>query len=283
VLRQDVPEEALNHERWDIQMNKVMGGGNRMLEVAIADKMMSARAAYPPEAQSDILRLYAGSVTGDWKLANNWVPEMPVVSDSIHDTEIAFGAIMSGSTVTPRPGLNAIEVIETMLRLMGGKVQQILQTTGMGTPQDVQGLQMSAQYTAAFIQQLSMDQTQSERIKQYGDVLGKMMNEVKAFAQRQQQAAQQASQQNGVDPKDAAKAQATVALAQTKAQIASDSHAQRTAQKQLAFEQKQRQDAEKHALEMQKETAALSLELQAEQARNQLELEKKAQQPPEGI
>lgn len=260
-LKQGVPEDALNHDRWDIQINKIMGGGNKMLEVAIADKMMSVRAAYPPEAQAEILTLYAGSVTGDWKLAKSWVPEMPTVSDSMHDSEITFGSLMAGSMVTPRPGLNPIEVIETMLKLIGGKVQQIMQTGGMGTPQEIQGLGMAAQYTASFIQQLAQDKSQKARVKQYGDALGKIMNEVKGMAQRQQQAAQKAAQQNGGDPKDAAKAQATVMLAKTKAELASQSHAQRTAQRQLQFEQKLRQDQQKHAADLAMETQKAGIEL----------------------
>jgi hypothetical protein len=260
-LKQGVPQDALNVDRWNIKINKVMGGGNRMMEVAIADKMMAQRAAYPPEAQSEILRMFAGSVTGDWRLATSWVPDMPVVSDSMHDTEITFGALMSGSQVTPRPGLNPIEVVETMLKLIGGKVQQIMQSGGMGTPQEVQGLQMAAQYTESFIQQLAQDESQKDRVKQYGDALGKMMNEVKGMAQRQQQAAEKAQQQNGGDPKDAAKVQAMVLQAQTKAKLSSDSHAQKTAQRQLAFEAKERQSAQKHAADLMMETQKATLEI----------------------
>jgi len=260
-LKDGVPEDALNVERWDIQINKIMGGGNKMLEVAIADKMMRVRAAYPPEAQSEILYLYAGSVTGDWKLAKSWVPDMPTVSDSVNDTEKTFGAIMAGARVTPRPGLNPLEVIDTMIREIEAKVQEILQADGVGTPADVRGLTMAEVYTESFIQQLAQDETQKDAVKQFQDRLSKASNEIKAFGQRQQQAAQKAQQQNGGDPKDAAKAQAMVMMAQTKAKLASDSHAQRTAQKQLQFEQKQKQDAEKHAMQLQAEAAHTSLEL----------------------
>jgi len=261
VLSQGVPEDALNSDRWDIQVNRIMGGGNQMLQAQIADKMMNERAAYPPEAQNEILRLYAGSITGDWKLANSWVPEMPVVSDSMHDTEQTFGTFLAGGIVRPRPGLNALEVAQTMVQLIQAKVQEILQTDGVGTPQLVNGLAKAVDYTQAFIDQLAQDKSQKESVKQLGDALGKASNEIKGMAQRQQQAAQKAAQQNGGDPKDTAKAQAMVMMAQTKAKLASDSHAQKTAQRQLQFEQKQRQDAEKHALNLQAEAAHTSLEL----------------------
>lgn len=272
-LKDGVPEDALNIERWDIQINKIMGGGNRMLEVAQADKLMSIRAALPPEGQTEVLRMAVGAYTNDWKLAKSLVPDITVVSDSMHDTEITFGALMSGSMVTPRPGLNPIEVVETMLKLIGGKVQQMMQSGGMGTPQDVQGLQMAAQYTESFIQQLAQDETQKDRVKQYGDALGKMMNEVKGMAQRQEQAAQKAAQSNGQDPAAAAKVQAIMMTAQAKIQQGSQSHANKTAQRQLSFEQKQRESAQKHAFDLQKDAATTALELAAE--KQKLEMAKR--------
>lgn len=269
-LKDGVPEEALNSKRWDIQINKVMGGGNRMLEVAIADKMMAVRAAYPPEAQNEILTLYAGSVTGDWKLAKSWVPDMPVVSDSVHDAEITFGALMGGSKVSPRPGLNPIEVIGTMLREIEAKVQEIMQTDGVGTPADFKGLTMAEIYTNAFIQQLAQDKSQKEVVKEFGDRLGKAGNEIKAMGQRQQQAAEKAQQQNGQDPAAQAKVQALMMTAQAKIEQGKQSHANKTAQRQLSFEQKQRESAQKHAFDLQKDAATTSLELAAE--RQKLEM-----------
>jgi len=261
-LKEGVPEEALNSECWDLQMNRVMGGGNKMLEVAIAEKLMAVRAAHPPEAQSEILRIYDAAITGNYKLANSLVPEMPQVSDTVHDTEQTFGTFLAGGDVRPRPGLNPVEVVQTMIELISGKVQEILQTDGMGTPQLVNGLSKAVVYTQAYIQQLEMDKTQKAIVKEFGDAIGQASNEIKAFTERQQQAAQAAQESNGsLDPKDAAKIQATVITAQTKAQLASQSHAQRTAQRQLQFEQQQKQDAEKHALELQKDAAETAMEL----------------------
>lgn len=266
ALSQGVPEDALNSERWDIQVNKIMGGGNRMLEVAQADKLMSIRTALPPESQNDVLYMAVGAYTGDWKLAKNLVPEMPHVSDSVHDAEITFGALMGGSKVSPRPGLNPIEVIGTMLREIEAKVQEILQSGGVGTPDQFRGLTMAEVYTNSFIQQLAQDESQKEVVKEFSDRLAKIGNEIKAFGQRQQQAAKKAQEQNGGDPKDAAKVQALILTAQTKAKLASDSHAQRTAQRQLQFEQKQRQDEQKHAADLAMETQKAGLELSKQRA-----------------
>jgi hypothetical protein len=159
--------------------------------------------------------------------------------------------------VTPKPGLNPIEVAGTMLRLMAAKVQELMQTTqGVGTPQGIQGLALCEQYTAAFIGMLAMDETQKSLVKKLRDELGKLMNVVKAMAQRQaemQKKAAEAQPQQGngqMDPKDQAKIQATIIGAQTKAKLAQTAHAQKTAQRQISFEQKQKEAAEKHKLDL---------------------------------
>jgi hypothetical protein len=246
ILSQGVPAEAMNADRWDIQVTRAIGSGNKMMEVAIADKLMAVREKHSPQAQSQILTIYDAAITGDYALAKDLNPILPLVSDSVHDSEIAFGSIMAGSAVTPRPGLNPIEVSETILKLMQARVQEIMQSGGVGTPADIIGLNKAAQYVSGFIQQLAQDRQQKARVKQYGDALGKIMNEVKAFEQRQQEQAQQQNANGHIDPKDAAKIQAILITAQTKAKMASESHAQRTAQRQLQFEQKQKQEEAKH-------------------------------------
>lgn len=245
-LKHGVPEEALSIDRLDIQPTRVIGQGNKMLEVAIADKLMAVRPLLDPEAQRDIDRIYIAANSNDYDLSARLVPDEPKITDSIHDAELAFGTLMQGVPVTPKGGLNAQEIVETILRLMAVKIQTIGQTGGVGTPADVIGLGLAAQYCQAFIDMLAEDKSQKERVAAFGKGLGKLMNEVKAFAQRQQQAMQKAGQGNGgMDPKDMAKVQAMMIQAKTKAKLAAESHAQRTAQRQLQWEMEQkRKDAE---------------------------------------
>lgn len=253
ILKAGVPEEALDVDRWNIQPTKVIGQGNQILGQAIAEKLMAIRPQLDPEAQKEVDRLYIATNSGNWSLAMKLVPKQPHISDSIHDSELAFGTLMGGNMVTPKPGLNYSEVIETILRLMEAKVQMIMQSGGVGTPELVQGLNMAAQYAGAFIQELGQDPNEKSKVKQYGDILSKIMNEVRAMEQRQQQAAQAAQQQNGngdngEQAQTQAKIQATLITAQTKSKIQEQSAAQKAAQKQLAFEAKMKQDAQKHAL-----------------------------------
>src|SRR5512139_2331294 len=55
-LRQGVPEKILIPEAWEIEHERVMGGGNKTMEMTIAQWLMEQRAAFDPEPQRKILR-----------------------------------------------------------------------------------------------------------------------------------------------------------------------------------------------------------------------------------
>lgn len=264
-LKQGVPPNLMRPEVWDCEPERVMGAGNKTLEMTIAQQLMEWRPLYNPSAQNQILRDATLAITDDPGRADMLVPEQPHISDSVHDAELAFGTLMAGSKVTPKPGLNSVEIASTIIRLMADKVQMIMQTGGVGTRQDVIGLGLAAQYAGAFIKMLSQDEKSKPIVKKLGDALGKIMNEVKAMAQRQQQAAQQAQQNGngGLDPKDKAKILATQATAQQKVQQMRDSHAARTAERKIAFQEKLKQDEQKHRFEMQKDAHRQQLDVAA--------------------
>jgi len=154
--------------------------------------------------------------------------------------------------------------------LMQAKVIDIDQTGAVGTPQDVIGLNHCEVYTKAFLAMLEADKGSVNMVRMFAGELGGIANKVKGYMQRQQQAAQKQAQQGngkgGLDPKDAAKIQATQAQAQSKIQMGQQSHAAKTAQRQIAFEEGLKQDREKHAAELQK----LDLEAVGNIRRNRL-------------
>ena len=90
------------------------------------------------------------------------------------------------------------------------------------------------------------------KLKTEAEDLSKLMNLVKGYAQRLQQAMKKQQQQAGKngDPAAMAKIQSTMLQARVKAQNAMQSHGARTAQKQVQFEQKLRQDEERHRADM---------------------------------
>lgn len=245
-LKEGVPEEALNVEMWNIQPQKVIGSGNKTVQVGMMNQVMSQYDRLNPEAQQECLRLWLAVNTDDYDLAQRWVPDQPHISDTVHDAQVSVGTIMAGGTVAPKPGFNVVETIETWLHAMAQIAAKVEQNGGMATPEELAGLQNFGQHIAQRIQQLAMDKTQKQKVKIYSDDLGKLMNLVKAYAQRLAESKQQQNGNGQMDPKDAAKVQATMLTAQTKAQIAQQKHAQSTAQKQIAFEQKVRQQSIEH-------------------------------------
>lgn len=259
-LKQDVPEEALNADACDAVPVRANGNGNRMLQMAIAEKLLAVRSLHAPEAQVEILRNYDAAVSNDYELANRLNPQTPHVSDTQHDAQILAGTLLLGLPVTPRPSANAQEVVETLLHSMATAVQQIKAGGGVATAKELLGLKNLNSYIAQNLQILAGDKSMKSKVKEYGDDLGKIMNEVKGFAQRlmEQQKKAQANG-GGLDPETMAKIQSLIITAQAKAKINADAHAQRTAQREIQFQQKVRQDTQKHHVEVLKkdvETAA---------------------------
>lgn len=263
-LRQGVPSSYLVPEAWEIEPERVMGAGNKTLEMTIAQQLMQYRPLFDPEPQRTILRDVTLAITDDPARANDLVPEKAVqITDSVHDAQLAAGTLMQGLPVAIKTGMNHIEYVDTLLPTMAMIIQQAQQGGGVGDVKTITGLQNMAQHISQHIQIVAQDTEEKQRVKQWGDQLGKMMNLVKAMAQRLQEQMKQQQQQGAqqMDPKDQAKIQGTIIQAQTKAKLTSQSHAQRTAQRQLQFEQQQKQQAEQHQLDMQIKAAEAGLDL----------------------
>jgi len=191
-----------------------------------------------------------------------------------------FNALMSGTPVTPTDGLNPAEAAATTLNLMEHTVQEAMQSGGVGTPQMIHGLTLAAGYAVHFIKLLEGDKESGGIARMMNQQLGKLGNLIKGMAQRQQEQAAKSAQQNGgapMDPKDAAKIKATMMTAQAKIKLGEQSHAQKTAQRQISFEQKLKQDAMQHGHDLTKsaeqhmaDIAATDLEARANARRTKM-------------
>lgn len=225
-----IPDKYMDVNRWDIEAERVLGAGNLQLQQAQARELLALSPSLAPDAQQKVKHDFVFAITQDPDRANSLAPleGAPHVSDSIHDSELAFGSLMGGNPVTPKQGLNALEVCETILNLMQYKIQQIMQAGGVGTPQEVNGLSMAAQYVQAFIMQVGQDPQNQQKAKQYGDALGKMTNEIKAFKQRQDEIAkkQAEAQQNQQNQAEMQKMQMEAARTQQQMQTESATTAQ---------------------------------------------------------
>lgn len=276
IFRQGVPKSVLVPEAWEIDHERILGGGNKTLEMTIAQQLMEWRPLMDPEPQRVVLRDAVLAVSDDPARALELVPESPVkVTDSVHDAQLAMGTLMQGLPVAIKTGINHVETIETLLSELGVLVQQATQQGGMAPPDKIKGFFNVAQHISQHIQILAQDKAEKERVKKYGDALGKIMNLAKAMVQRMQQAQKQAAAQNGngqMDPKDKAKVQAMMMQAQVKQQNAKESHADKTAQRRINFEQQTQQKQQEHALKMRTEASKAHLQIKADAAKAALDI-----------
>lgn len=267
-LKYGIPEEALNVERWNVQPVRILGSGNKMLQVAMADKLLAIRPTLDSSAQKTVDRIYVLANSDDPSLAEQLIPDSKHISDSAHDASAGLGTILKGLPYPIQDGQNHADIAETWLHGMALLIQQIESKGGKATPDELLGLNNLAVHIQGQIQIIAQDKREKQRVKKYSDDLGKMMNLVKAYTQRLQEQQKNAQEQNGtqLDPKDAAKIKATMLTAQVDNKLRTDAHAQRTAQRQIAFQQKIRQDAEKHRVDI----AKTDLEAAANIKRNRM-------------
>jgi hypothetical protein len=256
--RQGVPTEALSVERWEIKAERIIGGGNKQMELGQINMLMAQYPKFSPEAQRKILRDFTFAATSDPARTNDLVPfDENQFNDSRYQAQLAGGTLMQGLPVEIPPFINHIDYCESLLSQMAIVIQQIEQTSpGMATKEQVIGLNNMANHVNQVIAIIADDDAEKQRVRQYSDVLGQMQNLLKGYAQRLQE--QMQSQQG--DPETAAKAQATLLLAQTKAQISEQTAAQKLEHKERAFEQKERQNQVKLQLDVQKQIQQTQLD-----------------------
>lgn len=159
-----------------------------------------------------------------------------------------------GKPVDPVEGQNHKEVIAVWLSELQNSIDGIEQRGGMANPQELIGLKNLSMHIKVQIAMVAQDENEKQYVKEQMDIVGNLDNYLKAYEQRLMEAQKKAAEQqqgNGqMDPKDAAKIQATIIGAQVKAQNQKLSHAQRMAQRQLAWEQEQRQKQQQHQADL---------------------------------
>lgn len=255
--QQGVPDKYLDAELWNVEPERVMGGGNRMLEIAQAKDLMAIRPLLDPDPQRIVTRNYVRAVA-DPDMANTLVPiEGRMFSDAAHDAELALGTLMDGFPMRIKTGINHIDYVETML----DHLTLIIMTAkrrGHLVQREIEGVPNLAKHITEHISIIAQDNEEKERVKEYNDKLGRLMNEFKAMTQQMNQMLQKQMEtagqgqggNGGVDPKDQARVQGMMMQAQTKAKIAQISHAQRTAQRHAQWQLEQKQRDQDHQLEM---------------------------------
>ena len=244
--RDGIPAHLMEASNWTIRPERVLGAGDQTLAQAIANTLFSVKSEFDPPAQKIIKRRFVAELT-DPEFAKEIVPDSEEESTSgTRAAEDVFGTMMiSGIPSPPRKGIDHEGYIGALLAMMGSVIQNIEGTDGMGDPSDLTGLSAVAQSIEEHIGILAMSEEKKEIVKEFSDVLGDMMNKVRAFAQRQQEAME--SEQ--LDPEKMAKIQTDQMAAQQKMQINEAATQQKLAQKDAAFRQKMSQSQEKMVME----------------------------------
>ena len=262
---------------WDIQPERVMGSGNKMLEIAQADRLMNIRPLLAPDAQAEVVHMYVEANTDDPLLANRLAPVDNVpVSPAVERATLAWGTLIDGQNVVLATQINRKDYVQQLLTMLGQAIGRIeREQGGMPTMERVLGLANVIQHIQEQIQIIASDPGNAQIVKVYMDGIGQASNYIKGYVQRlQEQAAAQAeagAAGNGMDAETAAKIQSMIITAQSKAQIAAANAEQKRVQKQVAFEQDQQRknastiaEAQRKGAMTRADIAAMDLKTQAD-------------------
>lgn len=251
VVEAGIPPRLLDAARWKITPEKVLGGGDLSTAQTEANWLLQNSPRYAPQAQQKILRLATATMTNNYGLAEMLVPETPVTATSgALAAESRFGSLMQGVELSLIEAVEQPDYVASLLRMAVTKLQFIMQTDGVGTQQEVVGLAAVLADAQKHIQIIAQNEENAQLVKVLMDVIGKIGNELKGLAQRQQEA-MEAAQPDGTDPKAAAAVQADIMKADVKARLAEMAGLLKLEQKQQAHEQRMAQDMQRAELENQ--------------------------------
>lgn len=283
-LSRGVPEQYLEVGCWSISAERIIGSGNKQLEIAQVQMLMQNFNRFDPDAQRLILRDFAFSVVDDAAKADLLVPFKPAeVTSAKSFAQVSLATIMMGLPVSVPPGVNRIDIVETWLGEMAAIISFIEQTTqGMATQQQIMGLTNLSKQITQQIQIIAQDPEEKARVKEYADDLSKMDNVVRAYGQRlQQQQAAEAQQggEQGASPEAQSKIVSAAITAQAMAKIKAEQAAQKQEQKQAAFEADQARKQQAHQLQSANTIRSAQVDEAATDLKTAGEIQRQANQP----
>lgn len=249
-IKAGVPKKYLNSALWEIEVEQVLGNGNRAMELAEATELFTNLGAFDPAAQAEIKHDWALAITGNPKKASRLAPlsQKLKASESIVDAQNKWGSLWVGADLNPVDGMNHTEQVATMLGLMAGEIQKITQGKEP-TQADLQGFGNIAIFIAKHLKMMNGDDKMVPLVKKFTEDLNQLMQIV------QQIAAELPQTQNGngqPDPETLAKVQAIGMTTQAKVEASKISAATKMqnsqASTQLKLTQKQQSHQQKLAM-----------------------------------
>lgn len=275
-LADGVPQEMFDVERWDIEPERTLGGGNKTLEIAQANQLLQMRQFLGPDAQRRVDHIAVEVFTDDPALAEDLAPvdANKPISKSQHDAQQATGRLMLGLPFDPMPSMVYEDYVQVWLKDMASRIQ-ILQQIGNPSMQDVVGLGNIGAHVQRFLELMAQSDEDKPKIKSYMDMLTQLSNVLRGFAQQAQEAmqAQAGGEGNGgPDPAAISKIVSSKIVAEAKAQNMRESHSERTAQRQVQFEMEQQRKDRELAANIRRDDVLTAQELAQSQAFTQQDL-----------
>lgn len=263
-LKDGVPPEMLDSSRWNIEPDKAIGGGNKILEMAIIQFLQGIRKNLGPDAQRKVDHMSIVSATDQPALAEDLAPiegQKKLAPSTLNAAE-STARIMAGLDFMPSPEMVPEDYVTVWLHDMGTIIGQIQSSGGVGDQQKIMGLGNLAKNIQQFLAQMASNEDDKEKVRQFEGILTQMLNHIKGFAQRLNQQQQGAQNGNGgVKPQDIVKAQFDAQVGQMKIQDRARSSAERAAQKQAQFELQQQNEDRRTNAEIRRENARTKQEL----------------------
>ena len=231
-LNDGIPEDMLDVNKWSIEPEQVLGGGNKTLQMASVGFLNTIRKNLPPNGQRVVDHISVEAATDQPDLAEEIAPlgQDKPISNSTNTAQLATERIMRGLPFQAPKDAIFEDYVMVWLHDMGLTIQKIMQRGGTATPDELGGLMNLGKHIKDFLDIVAKPAKgkgafpeDKQKIKQLEDAFGQLMNHVKALGQRLQESLKQQSKANGAgtqgDPKDGAKVQAMLIQAQTKAKI----------------------------------------------------------------
>lgn len=295
---EDVDEAFLDMKYLEVNPVRVLGQGNKAMEIMEAQQLMAVRPLLDPSAQRIVVNRFVEANSDDPNFAEMIAPiaQKRTPDSAFFEGQQAGGLLLMAIQVPMREGLSRQDYLNGLFSVAGSRIQQINQVQS-GTPKDaieVQGLMLLMQYIGQNIQLLSEDTENKQVVKQYTDALSQVGDQVKAMAQRFQ--AQQGQQGPGMSPEDQAEIQKDLIVTQQKMRARDASSSQRLQQreqqfiseerrKQIAFQQEQQRKAAEGGMDIAQRNAEFVQDLAIRQAgaiQDQAELEIEDEVSPGG-
>jgi len=251
-LMEGVPPQAFNSEAWIVEPERVVGSGNKTLELAQTSELiqLGQMGRLDPDANRMATHLRVEALTDDPALANEMVPlGQQATSEAMEIASLAWASLIDSKPVVVARGINEVDYVETLLHDLNLEIDHIEQAGANPEPKRIAGLANVIQHIMQHVALLAQNDAMGPKVKQYGDQLKNASNYVRAYAQRAQEQAQ-ASGGPQMSPETMAKIQSMIVEANAKADISKQLAAGKEARKDAAFVRDQARKDKKTAAEI---------------------------------